>query len=114
MVQITQGAEQIIWGKMTLPNKKVVNTVTYDVEDCMHSCVERYLSLAGPKTKLKKARTPFIAEDQRDNPSMGADRNGAHGRMPSLQPYVFNYGPSVPERPRLRTTSKEEEGHSSG
>eukprot|EP00972_Heterocapsa_arctica_P028431 4180795-Heterocapsa_arctica.AAC.1 len=34
------------------------------MEDFLASCVERYLELAGPGTKMRTVSTPFLADDQ--------------------------------------------------
>eukprot|EP00972_Heterocapsa_arctica_P045295 6686019-Heterocapsa_arctica.AAC.1 len=34
------------------------------MEDFLTSCVERYLELAGPGTKMRTVATPFLADDQ--------------------------------------------------
>eukprot|EP00972_Heterocapsa_arctica_P038976 5741275-Heterocapsa_arctica.AAC.1 len=34
------------------------------MEDFLTSCVERYMELAGPGTKLRLVSTPFLADDQ--------------------------------------------------
>ena len=39
-----------------------VRRVVYDMKSFMEQCVERYLTVAGPGTKLKKVGTPFLAD----------------------------------------------------
>jgi hypothetical protein len=43
----------------------IAQTVTYNMEDFLASCVERYVELAGPlQSPLKYVATPFLADDQ--------------------------------------------------
>eukprot|EP00972_Heterocapsa_arctica_P068611 10137948-Heterocapsa_arctica.AAC.1 len=41
----------------------LARTVTYNMGDFLTSCVDRYLELAGPGTKMKTVATPFLIED---------------------------------------------------
>eukprot|EP00972_Heterocapsa_arctica_P064768 9556095-Heterocapsa_arctica.AAC.1 len=41
----------------------LARTVTYNMEDFLTSCVDRYLELAGPGTLMKVVATPFLTED---------------------------------------------------
>ena len=43
-------------------------TMSYNMEDFLSSCVDRYLELAGNGVKLKTVATPFLAEDQGTSP----------------------------------------------
>ena len=43
-------------------------TMTYNMEDFLSSCVDRYLELAGNGIKLKTVATPFFNEDQGTSP----------------------------------------------
>ena len=43
-------------------------TMTYNMEDFLSSCVDRYLGLAGNGIKLKTVATPILNEDQGTSP----------------------------------------------
>ena len=53
---------------MVLPS---VRTLTYNMEECLDSCVERYVELAGGDVKLRAVGTPFLH---------GGQANSYHGR----------------------------------
>eukprot|EP00972_Heterocapsa_arctica_P096335 14212642-Heterocapsa_arctica.AAC.1 len=46
----------------------LARTVTYNMEDFLSSCVDRYLELASPGTKMKIVATPFLIEDMNQSP----------------------------------------------
>ena len=46
----------------------VARTMTYNMEDFLTSCVDRYLELAGDGVKLRIVTTPFLVEDQGTSP----------------------------------------------
>ena len=46
----------------------IARTMTYNMEDFLSSCVDRYLELAGNGVKLKTVATPFLNEDQGISP----------------------------------------------
>ena len=60
-------------GKVTLPNGNVANTVSYDMEDFLGSCVKRYIDLAtevqGTAPKLRVVGTPFLDDADGDCPA---------------------------------------------
>ena len=62
-----------IQGKVTLPNGNIANTVEYDMEDFLDSCVTRYVDLAteiqGTAPKLRVVATPFIEDSPGGSPS---------------------------------------------
>ncbi len=51
-------------GQIKTVGGTTAQTVTYNMEDFLTSCVERYLELAGPGTKMKHVATPFLPDDQ--------------------------------------------------
>ena len=57
---------------ITLPNGKIVRTVTYNMEDYLDSTIRKYLDLAsklqGKQVVLHKVATPCIVEDQKMSP----------------------------------------------
>ena len=53
----------VIKQEIRLANGVMARGIVYDMEAFLRQCVERYLSLAGTKIKLKTAHTPFIAQD---------------------------------------------------
>ena len=57
-------------GNVTLGNGHRVTTVTYDMEQFLRSCVDRYLEVAGD-VKLNKVVTPELHEETK-NPSHGS------------------------------------------
>ena len=61
-----------VQGKVTLPNGNVANTITYDMEEFLGSCVKRYLDLAtevqGTEPKLRVVGTPFWTTRQGTTP----------------------------------------------
>ena len=60
-----------VQGKVTLPNGNVANTVTYDMEEFLGSCVKRYIDLAtevqGTEPKLRVVGTPFLDDSAGSN-----------------------------------------------
>jgi hypothetical protein len=69
------GCKHIV-DSVKLPTGAVVTTMTYDMEDFLKSCIERYRAVIGVQKPLRTYSTPFLAEDHRDAPS------GAPGRGP--------------------------------
>ena len=51
----------------TLPDKTVVRTLSYNMEEFLTSSVKLYLELAGENTTLQPVSTPFVDEDDRSN-----------------------------------------------
>ena len=55
-----------VQGKVTLPNGNVANTVSYDMEDFLGSCVTRYIDLSkeitGVTPKIRVVGTPFLED----------------------------------------------------
>ena len=45
-----------------------VRTMTYDMKSFFEQCIVNYEELAGPGFELSNANTPFVEEDDRDNP----------------------------------------------
>eukprot|EP00972_Heterocapsa_arctica_P047619 7023651-Heterocapsa_arctica.AAC.1 len=41
----------------------LARAVTYNMEDFLTSCIDRYLELAGPGTKMNTVATLFLTED---------------------------------------------------
>ena len=68
----------VIKRDITLPNGVQAKGIVYDMEPFLEQGVARYLTLAGKGTKLKAAKTPFIAQD--DNRS--DYRNPTKGESP--------------------------------
>ena len=60
----------------------VARTMTYNMEDFLSSCVDRYLELAGNGVKLKAASTPFINEDQGTSPQGAPCESGPFCECP--------------------------------
>ena len=52
-------------GTITLPDGKIAHCVTYNMEDFLDQCVQRYLVATKSNERLKKADTPFLPEDQK-------------------------------------------------
>ena len=46
-----------------LPSGRLATAMTYDMEDFLSSCVQKYVELAGPGTKVKPYSTPFFQDD---------------------------------------------------
>ena len=71
-----------------LPSGKKATTTTYDMEDFLKSCIDKYKEAVGPKVSLRSYSTPFLAEDHRDSPA------GAPGSSPVREcPWCFHTGP---------------------
>ena len=47
------GCRQIV-SSVKRPNGGMAFTMTYDMEDFLYSCIQKYLELAGPKTSFEK------------------------------------------------------------
>ena len=62
------GCEQEI-RRTKMPDGKVIPSFSYSMESFLGSCVDRYLELAPPGTKLKSVPTPFVPEDTKDGPA---------------------------------------------
>ena len=62
-------------GTVTLGNGQRVTTVTYDMEQFLRSCVDRYLEVAGD-VKLNKVVTPGIHEETKDHVSRKPAKEG--------------------------------------
>ena len=58
-------------GNVTLGNGHRVTTVTYDMEQFLRSCVDRYLEVAGD-VKLNKVVTPELHEETKNHVSRKA------------------------------------------
>jgi hypothetical protein len=56
-------------GKFKLPGGKLATFLIYNMESSMHSCVQKYVELAGGNVRLKKVPTPFLTEDSKDGPA---------------------------------------------
>lgn len=54
--------------KKTLPNGTKARVVSYDMEKHLEQSFEKYLSIVGPKRKLKVVGTPSLAESSKDTP----------------------------------------------
>ena len=61
------GCKHII-GEANTKDGTTVRTLTYDMKGFMQSCIDLYKELAGPDFVLKKVGTPFIDEDDTENP----------------------------------------------
>ena len=62
-------------GTIKLPNGRLATTMTYNMEDFLDSCVDKYVELAGPGTTVKPCPTPFLQDDHRESPA-GAPGEG--------------------------------------
>ena len=62
-------------GNVTLGNGHRVTTVTYDMEQFLHSCVDRYLEAAGD-VKLNKIVTPELHEETKNHVSRKPAKEG--------------------------------------
>ena len=70
-----------------LPAGITVTTMTYDMEDFLKLCIERYCAVVGVQQTLRNYSTPFLAEDQREAPV------GAPGRGPVKEcPWCYHTG----------------------
>jgi hypothetical protein len=56
-------------GKFKLPSGKVATSMTYNMENFLIQCTERYNDLAGGNVRFKKVPTPFLVEDAKDGPA---------------------------------------------
>ena len=73
---------------ITLPNRKTAATMTYDMEDFLKSCIDKYREAVGPKVSLSNYSIPFLPEVHRDSPA------GAPGSGPVREcPWCFHTGP---------------------
>ena len=62
-------------GTVVLGNGHQVTTVTYDMEQFLRSCVDRYLEVAG-NVEMKKLPTPGPHEETKDHPSRAPIQTG--------------------------------------
>ena len=62
-------------GTVVLGNGHKVTTVTYDMEQFLRSCVDRYLEVAG-NVELKKVPTPGPHEETKDHTSRAPTQTG--------------------------------------
>ena len=76
-------------GTVVLGNGYKVTTVTYDMEQFLGCCVDRYLEVAG-SVELKKVPTPGPHEETKDHPSRAptqfgpsVERNWCGNRAPA-------------------------------
>ena len=60
----------------------VARTMTYNMEDFLASCVDRYLELAGNGVKLRTVATPFLVEDQGTSPQGAPNQSGPFSECP--------------------------------
>ena len=60
----------------------VARTMTYNMEDFLTSCVDRYLELAGDGVKLRTVATPFLVEDQGISPQGAPNQSGPFSECP--------------------------------
>ena len=60
----------------------VARTMTYNMEDFLTSCVDRYLELAGNGVKLRIVATPFLVEDQGISPQGAPNQSGPLSECP--------------------------------
>ena len=60
----------------------VARTMTYNMEDFLTSCVDRYLELAGDGVKLRTVATPFLVEDQGTSPQGAPSHPGPYSECP--------------------------------
>ena len=63
-------------------NGKTARTMTYNMEDFLKSCVERYVELAGTSARIKNVTTPFLTEDQNTSPQGAPCAKGPHVECP--------------------------------
>ena len=54
-----------------LPNGQTATTMTYDMEDFLQSCIDKYTVVVGPKVSLRNYSTPFLAKDHRASSAGG-------------------------------------------
>ena len=60
----------------------VARTMTYNMEDFLTSCVDRYLELARNGVKLRSVATPFLVEDQGISPQGAPSQSGPFSECP--------------------------------
>ena len=60
----------------------IARTMTYNMEDFLTSCVDRYLELAGNGVKLRPVATPFLVEDQGTSPQGSPCAPGPYSECP--------------------------------
>ena len=60
----------------------LARTMTYNMEDFLTSCVDRYLELAGNGVKLRTVATPFLVEDQGISPQGAPSQSGPFCECP--------------------------------
>ena len=58
--------------------------MTYDMEDFLKSCIQRYLEVGGKNVTLRNYATPFLAENHRDSIAGGPEK-GSCARMSLVQ-----------------------------
>ena len=59
--------------------------MTYNMEDFLSSCVDRYLELAGNGVKLHTVSTPFLVEDQGTSVQGASCEPGPYSECPVCQ-----------------------------
>jgi hypothetical protein len=65
-------------GKITLPSGRIATSMTYNMEEFLTSCVDRYLELAGGgDVRLRNVATPFLVDDPKLGPSGAPSTDGA-------------------------------------
>ena len=60
----------------------IARTMTYNMEDFLTSCVNRYLELAGEGVKMRNVATPFLVEDQGLSPQGSPSHPGEYSECP--------------------------------
>ena len=60
----------------------IARTITYNMEDFLSSCVDRYLELAGNGVKLKSVTAPFLNEHQGTSPQGAPCESGPFCECP--------------------------------
>ena len=91
-------------GNVTLGNGHRVTTVTYDMEQFLRSCVDRYLEVAGD-VKLNKVVTPELHEETKNHVSRKPAREGRQSCAigvtilcpPTVLPQCRTNGEGTPE-----------------
>ncbi len=68
-------------GTIKLPDGLEAACVTYNMEDFLGQCVERYMVATKHSVKLKKADTPVLVEDQKSSMAGGGSRTRAESGM---------------------------------
>ena len=71
---------------ITLPSGRVATAMTYDMEEFLDTCVQKYVELAGPGTTVKHCTTPFLQEDHRRSPAGTPARHSGPARHELLHP----------------------------